>query len=74
MSLYAIAFTGTSPIGGPLVGWVGQSFGGRWSLAVGGGATVIAALVSWRSLMAIHRTWTALQLQMVDTSEVEAAV
>jgi MFS family permease len=74
MSLYAIAFTGTSPIGGPAVGWVGQTFGARWSLAVGGIAVVLAALVAWRSLMALHRESPLGPAMVVDTSEVGAAI
>ena len=36
MALYAVAFMGSTPIGGPLVGWIGQAFDPRAALAVGG--------------------------------------
>jgi MFS family permease len=36
MSLWTVAWGGTTPIGGPIVGAVGQSFGGRYALLVGG--------------------------------------
>ena len=29
MALYAIAFLGSTPIGGPIVGWISQQFGPR---------------------------------------------
>jgi len=41
----AIALGGT-PIGAPIVGWVANHFGPRWSLAVGAGAGFTAALVA----------------------------
>jgi MFS family permease len=36
MALWALAWLGSTPIGGPIVGWVGQSVGARWSLVLGG--------------------------------------
>jgi MFS family permease len=50
MALYTVAFMGSTPIGGPIVGFVGQAFGGRASLAVGGFATLLAAGAGWRLL------------------------
>ena len=43
MALYSVAFLGTTPIGGPLQGWIGQHAGPRWSLLVGGTAAIAAA-------------------------------
>lgn len=43
MALWATAWTGSTAIGGPVVGWIGQAFGARWSLAAGGLPTVGAA-------------------------------
>jgi MFS family permease len=45
MSLYAVVFLGSTPIGGPLVGWIAEVAGARIAFAVGGVATVIAACV-----------------------------
>ncbi len=50
MALYAVAFLGSAPIGGPIVGAVAQLFGARSSLMLGGTCTVIAALVSFMSM------------------------
>ena len=41
----AIALGGT-PIGAPIVGWVANRFGPRWSLGIGAGAGFAAALVA----------------------------
>lgn len=43
MALWSIAFLGTTPIGGPVVGWVGEHLGPRVGLALGGVATIVAA-------------------------------
>ena len=46
MSLYVLAFMGTTPIGGPIVGWVSQQFGARTGLALGAIATLGAAAIA----------------------------
>ncbi|HTK16498.1 MAG TPA: MFS transporter, partial [Acidimicrobiia bacterium] len=48
MALYAIAFLGSTPIGGPIVGWVSQQFGPRAGFALGGIAAIVAtAAAGW---------------------------
>jgi MFS family permease len=44
MALWALAWVGSTPIGGPIVGWVGQDLGARWSLLIGGVPTLILGL------------------------------
>ena len=53
MALWAVAWLGSTPIGGPIVGWVAQEFSARWSLAVGGVPTVLIALCAWPALKRI---------------------
>jgi len=48
MALFSVAFLGSTPIGGPIVGWVSQAFGARAGLALGGLAALLAALVAGR--------------------------
>jgi MFS family permease len=43
MSLWAVAFLGTTPIGGPIAGYVAESAGGRAGLLMGGVACLLAA-------------------------------
>ena len=43
MSLWTVAFMGSTPIGGPIIGVIGEHLGARWSLIVGGLATLLAA-------------------------------
>ncbi|CAB4702598.1 MAG: MFS transporter [Actinobacteria bacterium] len=44
MALYMMIFIGGTPLGSPLIGWVGEAFGARWTLLFGGAMTVIGAL------------------------------
>jgi MFS family permease len=43
MSLWAVAFLGSTPIGGPLIGWLIATTNARVGLAVGGVSALIAA-------------------------------
>jgi len=45
MALWAVAFLGSTPIGGPIAGVVSQAFGGRAGLAMGAAACLVAALM-----------------------------
>ena len=44
MALYMMIFMGGTPVGAPIVGWVGETFGARWTL-IGGGAMTILGVV-----------------------------
>lgn len=46
MALYAMVLMGGTPIGSPILGWVGEAFGPRWTLIGGGGLTVIGVLLT----------------------------
>jgi len=46
MALYVMLFVGTTPIGGPLVGLVAEHFGARSAMALGGVATLLAAMAA----------------------------
>jgi MFS family permease len=43
MSLWTVAFMGSTPVGGPIVGWIGEHAGPRWALVTGGVACLVAA-------------------------------
>ena len=43
MALYVMVFLGSTPVGGPIVGWVAEQFGARNGLGLGGVATFIAS-------------------------------
>ena len=46
MALFMMVFLGTTPIGGPLIGWLAERFGPREALLVGAVATLVAAAVA----------------------------
>ncbi|HET6963881.1 MAG TPA: MFS transporter [Acidimicrobiales bacterium] len=50
MSLWSVAFLGSTPLGGPLVGFIGGQFGARYGMGVGGLAALLAALYGWSRL------------------------
>jgi MFS family permease len=43
MAFWSMAFLGSTAIGGPIIGWIGEHIGPRWGLGVGGFAAIIAA-------------------------------
>ncbi len=47
MSLWAMAYLGSTPIGGPIIGWIGEHVGPRSSLVIGGISAVIAAWICY---------------------------
>ncbi len=55
MSLWSMAFIGTTPIGGPVMGWIGEQAGARWGLTVGGLAAVLAAGIGAREYRVVRR-------------------
>ena len=45
LSIYFLFFLGTTPIGAPIIGWVAEHWGPRWSLGVGALASLLIAVV-----------------------------
>lgn len=45
MGLYVLVLIGGNPIGGPMVGWMAQAFGGRSPFYIGGAVSALAAVV-----------------------------
>jgi MFS family permease len=46
MALRVSIALGGTPVGAPIVGWVANHFGPRWSLALGAGSAFTAVLVA----------------------------
>ncbi|HXY95030.1 MAG TPA: MFS transporter [Acidimicrobiia bacterium] len=51
MAVYSITILGSTPIGGPLVGWISQEFGARYGLLIGGVATLAVTFAFARTLL-----------------------
>jgi predicted MFS family arabinose efflux permease len=56
MALYAIAVLGSTPIGGPVVGFISQQFGPRAGFAVGGIAALVAAAGAGWSIVRLRES------------------
>jgi MFS family permease len=56
MSVYAMVFLGSTPIGGPLMGWLSEWAGPRIALAIGGAVAVASALAALWVLRALGGT------------------
>jgi len=55
MALWALAWLGSTPIGGPVIGWAGQAIGARWALVIGGLATLACGILALPALTRIDR-------------------
>jgi MFS family permease len=54
MSLYMMVMLGATPIGSPVVGWIGETFGPRWSIGIG---SISALLVSALAAVWAKKRW-----------------
>ena len=63
MALYMMIFMGGTPFGAPLVGWIGETFGARWTLIGGGAATLLAVLCA---------TWWLMSTENIHVRDVSA--
>jgi len=52
MAIYQAIFLGGTPIGAPLIGWVGDAWGPRWTVAIGGIMCGVAVVVAIAYLVA----------------------
>jgi MFS family permease len=51
LALTAVAFLGSTPIGGPITGWVGDTVGAEWALAYGAIISLVAVIaLGWWGL------------------------
>lgn len=50
VSLLIMAINGTSPISGPLIGWMSETYGARAAIGIGASLSLVAALGCWRYL------------------------
>jgi MFS family permease len=51
MALYMAVFMGGTPLGSPLIGWIGSAWGPRWTILVGSLATGVAVLAAMMYLV-----------------------
>ena len=71
MSLWSMAMFGSTLIGGPIIGLIGQYIGPRWGLALGGVAAMGAAGYAARTLLQTDWVRTVSERVGMQTEEVE---
>ena len=54
MALYLMVFLGATPVGAPIVGWIAETFGPRWSVGVG---SISALLVATGAAIWTRQRW-----------------
>jgi MFS family permease len=69
MALWAVAFMGSTPIGGPLIGWITNEAGARVGLGVGAASCVLAAGIGWLAIRHLRARDAVLR----ETQQVEQA-
>jgi MFS family permease len=70
MALYSIVLLGSTPIGSPITGWIGQHMGARWAFVLNGGVALITGLV----LLAARRRRGQAEIAAADAELAPATV
>ena len=78
MALYFAVFIGGTPLGAPVIGWVGETFGARWTIAVGGVTALLAgaaalAFLARRSVVQLRYDTAARPRLRLESSPREAS-
>ena len=68
LALLAVVFLGSTPIGGPITGWISETFGARWAIALGAVTSLAAGLLTLRAL---HGTKGA-EAKPLDQARIES--
>jgi MFS family permease len=50
LALLAVVFLGSTPVGGPISGWISEEFGARWALGLGAATSLLAGSLTLRAL------------------------
>jgi MFS family permease len=74
MSLWAVAFLGSTPVGGPLLGWIVGVAGGRTGLFVGAASCLVAAAIGGTALLRMRRLPPALGQRIGEPGAADVGV
>jgi len=69
MALYMMLVMGGTPLGAPVVGWVGATFGARWTLIGGGGLTIFGVLLAVALFHGFRTSSRSRQVTLTDAAE-----
>jgi len=79
MALYMAIFMGGTPVGAPIIGWVGEHFGARWTIGLGAIVSLLVALVAAAVVvrqreLTVGYAWTPVpRLTLTPAAELQAA-
>ena len=66
MALFSMVFLGSTPIGGPLSGWLAETWSPRFALVIGGAAALVAAVAARAAFSRAHTRPTQAAISRVD--------
>jgi MFS family permease len=72
MSFWTMAFLGSTPIGGPIIGWIGEHWGVHWPLSIGGFAAVFAAIYGMMAFSKMNQVVTVPEDVKIRDEEIES--
>lgn len=76
MALYMAVFMGGTPLGSPLIGWIGSAWGPRWTILVGSLATGLAFVAAMLYLMRnenIHVSYHGRERPRLSVNRIEVS-
>jgi MFS family permease len=73
LALWSVAMVGSTPIGGPIVGFIGEHIGARWGLACGGIAALVAVALVARGMRAQEKERAIPHAVQIDEEKNELA-
>ncbi len=71
MALYLMVFMGGTPLGAPIIGWIGQEYGARWTLLGGGFLTIAGVLLSATVFLLMQRIDDRAMVDPIEGATVE---
>jgi MFS family permease len=66
MAIYMTIVMGGTPIGAPVIGWIGETYGARWTLIVGGALVLVGVVLA----LLLHRSATTKAGRRADVGRV----
>lgn len=72
MALWAVAFLGSTPVGGPIIGWIGEHASPRWGLIVGGVAAVFAAVYGQMMINRLKKNFISQKIESQSAESLRA--
>lgn len=71
MAYWSMAFLGSTAIGGPIVGWVGEYASPRWGLGIGGLAAIAASFIGFIAIKDMYRKISGEAMTQAELAEGE---